>query len=85
MLAAGREYAKSRAAGPVALFAGAISAGIFRPRYPSSDMIAPALSRSWVLLVNRAGRSQPVSLYYNTLGHSSPSQIGSEVGYSWPM
>jgi len=25
------------------------------------------------------------SLYFNTLGHSSPSQIDSEVGYSWPM
>jgi hypothetical protein len=44
-----------------------------------------ALSRSWVLLVNRAGRSQPACLYFNALGHSSPSQIGSEIAYSWPM
>jgi hypothetical protein len=29
-----------------------------------------ALSRSWVLLVNRAGRSQPACLYFNALGHS---------------
>jgi hypothetical protein len=43
------------------------------------------LPRSWVLLVNRAGRFQPVSLYFNILGRSLPSQIGSEVGYSWPM
>ena len=44
-----------------------------------------ALSRSWVLLVNRAGRSQLACLYFNALGHSSPSQIGSEIAYSWPM
>ena len=31
------------------------------------------------------GRSQPASLYFNTLKHSSPKQIGSEVGYSCPM
>jgi hypothetical protein len=44
-----------------------------------------ALSRSWVLLVNSAGRSQPASLNINALGRSSPSQIGSKVAYSWPM
>ena len=49
------------------------------------NAILRALSRSWVLLVNRAKRSQPASLYFNTLGHSSASEIGSEVGYSWPM
>ena len=49
------------------------------------NAILRALSRSWVLLVNRTKRSQPASLYFNTLGHSSPSEIGSEVGYSWPM
>jgi hypothetical protein len=42
-----------------------------------------ALSRSWVLLVNRAGRSQPTC--FNALGHSTPSQISSEIAYSWPM
>jgi hypothetical protein len=44
-----------------------------------------ALSRSWVLLVNRAGRSQPACLYFNALGHSLPSQIGWKITYSWPM
>ena len=44
-----------------------------------------ALSRSWVLLVNRAGRFQPACRYFNALGHSSPSQISSEIAYSWPM
>jgi hypothetical protein len=41
------------------------------------------LSRSWVLLVNSAGRSQPASLNINALGRSSLSQIGSKVAYSW--
>ena len=44
-----------------------------------------ALSRSWVLLVNRAGRSQSACLYFNALGHSLPSQIGWKITYSWPM
>ena len=44
-----------------------------------------ALSRSWVLLVNSARRSQPACLYFNALGHSSPSQIRPEIAYSWPM
>jgi len=44
-----------------------------------------ALSRSWVLLVNSARRSQPTCLYFKALGHSSPSQIRPEIAYSWPM
>jgi hypothetical protein len=31
------------------------------------------------------GRFQPACLYFNALGHSSPSQITSEIAYSWPM
>ena len=54
-----------------------------RWKYLSAE--AAALSRSWVLLVNSAGRSQPASLNINALGRSSPSQIGSKVAYSWPM
>ena len=38
-----------------------------------------ALSRSWVLLVNRAWRSLPACLYFNALGPSWPSQIGSKI------
>ena len=55
-----------------------------KPEYIEHVFLA-ALSRSWVLLVNRAGRSQPACRYFNALGHSSPSQIGSEIAYSWPM
>ena len=55
-----------------------------KPEY-IEHVLLTALSRSWVLLVNSAGRSQPACLYFNALGHSSPSQIGSEIAYSWPM
>jgi hypothetical protein len=37
-----------------------------------------ALSRSWVLLVNRAWRSLPACRYFNALGPSWSSQIGSK-------
>jgi len=30
-------------------------------------------------------RSQPACLYFNALGHSLPSQIGSKITFSWPM
>ena len=44
-----------------------------KPKY-IEHVLLTALSRSWVLLVNRAGRFQPACLYFNALGHSSPSQ-----------
>jgi hypothetical protein len=44
-----------------------------------------ALSRSRVLLVNWVGRSQPPCRYFSASGHPSPSQIGLEIAYSWPM
>jgi len=40
-----------------------------------------ALSRSWVLLVNSAGRSRSACLYINTLGRLSRCQIGSKMAY----
>ena len=52
---------------------------------PVDELVTTALSRSSVLLVNRAGRSQATCLYFNALGQLSPSQIGSKIAYSWPM
>jgi hypothetical protein len=44
-----------------------------------------ALSRSWVLLVNRAWRFLPACLYFNALGPSWPSPTLPFVGTKLPQ